>query len=169
MAKGRANAAERISALIAEIEAEAYARGRADARGEMLTVLGAAQETERPVRARRRVGGRAPRGAVRRLVERVLGERPGSTAREIAGRADDDAERSVKLSSIRVELRNGRAQERYASDNGRWSLAGTAGNDGAPQTAVAPGAEDAADAPAADPPETAAGGKEDGGRLGLSW
>ena len=152
MAKGSASAAERMSALIADIEAEAYARGRADARSEVLKALGAAEGSKRPAKARRRAGGRAPRGSVRRLVERVLGEHPGSTAPEIADRAAGDVERSVKLSSIRVELGNGLARQRYVCDNGRWSL-----------PPAGPSGEDAAAAP------TEAGGKEDRGRLGLSW
>ena len=170
VAKGSASAAERMSALIAGIEAEAYARGRTDARSEVLNALGAAEGSKRPAKAKRRAGGRgrAPRGSVRRLVERVLGEHPGSTAPEIAGRAADDVERSVKLASIRNELSNGLAQRRYRSDNGRWSLppAEASWEDGAPQGAAAPGGEDA---PVAEPPETEIGGKEDRGRLGLSW
>ena len=94
---------------------------------------------------------------MRRLVERVLGEHPGSTAPEIAGRAADDVARSVKLASIRVELRNGLAQQRYVSDDGRWSLAGASGEDAVPEAAGTPRGEDA---------ET--GGTEEGGRLGLS-
>ena len=160
MTKGSAGAAERMAALIVEIETEAYARGRADARSEMRKALGAADGSQRTTKARRRAGGRAPRGSVRRLVERVLGEHPGSTAREIAGRAAGDAERSVKLASIRNELSNGLAQRRYRSDNGRWSLAGASGEDGA---------EDAATDRVDEPPKTADGGKEDRGRLGLSW
>ncbi len=168
MAKGSASVAERLSALIADIEAEAYARGQADARNAALKALGAMEGSKRsaearggrPAKARRRGGGRkrAPRGSVRRLVERVLGEHPGSTPPEIAGRAADDAERSVKLASIRVELSNGRTQERYASDNGRWSLAGASGADAVPEAADTSGGE-----------EAATGGTEEGGRLGLSW
>ncbi|MCY4549865.1 MAG: hypothetical protein OXC28_15985 [Defluviicoccus sp.] len=169
MAQGSASVAGWISALIAEIEAEAYARGQADARNEVLKALGAAEGSKRraeaarggrPAKARRRAGGRkrAPRGSVRRLVERVLGDHPGSTAPEIAGRAADHVERSVKLASIRVELRNGLAQQRYVSDNGRWSLAGASGEDAVPEAADTPRGE-----------EAATGGEEDGGRLGLSW
>ena len=84
MARITASTADRISTLVAEIEAEAYARGRADARSEMLKTLGAAEglnrrtgaaRVGRPGKAKRRTGGRrrAPRGSVRRLVERVLG------------------------------------------------------------------------------------------------
>ena len=171
MAKATASAADRISAAIAEIEAEAYARGRADARNEMLKALGAVEGSKRQTgaarvgrsgKARRRVGGRrrAPRGSVRRLVERVLGDHPGSTPPEIAGRAADDVERSVKLASIRVELHNGLKQKRYLADNGRWSLASA-------QASEAKGVTDAADSPGGE--DAATGGKEDGGRLGLSW
>lgn len=128
----------------------------------MLKTLGAAEGSNRrteaarggrPGKAGRPAGGRkrAPRGSVRRLVERVLGDHPGSTPPEIAGRAADDVERSVKLASIRVELHNGLKQKRYLSEDGRWSLAGRSGEDGA--------------AEAADTPR----GKEEGGRLGLSW
>jgi len=114
----------------------------------------------RASKAGRRTGGRrrAPRGSVRRLVERALGEHPGSTPPEIAGRAADHVERSVKLVSIRVELRNGLAQHRYVSDNGRWSLAGASGEDAVPEAADTPRGE-----------EAATGGEEEGGRLGLSW
>ena len=180
MTKNSAEAAERISALIAAIEGEAYERGRADARNEVLKALGAAEGSKRrpdtasggrPVNTKRRAGARrrAPRGSVRRLVQRVLGDHPGSIPSEIAGPAADDVERSVKLASIRIELRNGLAQRRYLADNGRWSLAGASGEDGAPQGAGAPGGEDAAAARVARPSETATGGKKEGGRLGLPW
>lgn len=136
VAKGTASTAERVSALIAEIEAGAYARGQADARKELLDVLGGAEGQAPPARTRRgrrpakaapkpRFGGgkRAPRGSVPRFVQRVLHEHPGSTAPEIAGHATDDTERSIKLASVRTELRNGRLQGSYVSDDGRWSLA----------------------------------------------
>lgn len=136
MAKAGTGAAERVTALIAEIEAEAYARGRADMRKELLDVLGAAEgrtarggagRGRQPAKsaAKRRTGvrKRAPKGSVPRFVKRVLSAHPGSTAAEIAGHAADAVERSIKLASIRVELGNGRAQGRYLSDRGRWSLA----------------------------------------------
>ena len=109
MAKGRESATGRVSALVAEIEAEAYVRGRADARKEILTALGAAGEppprprrgsprAERPARKSRTGGGkRAARGSTRALIERALRDRPGLTAREILNRAATDAERLVKL------------------------------------------------------------------------
>ena len=138
MAKGLASVGERVAALITEIEAEAYARGRDDARKELLDALGVAPGRPvlaRPKRARGRAkaarkrfargSGRAPRGSVPRFVGRVLDEHPGITAAEIAGHAASDVERSIRLTSIRVELSKGRALGRYVSDNGRWSLAAT--------------------------------------------
>ncbi|MDE0389131.1 MAG: hypothetical protein OXI75_10575, partial [Rhodospirillales bacterium] len=95
MAKGPESAVGRLSALVAEIEAAAYTRGKADARTEFLTALGAAEKpASRPRRnrtpaappagkARTSTSKRAPRGAVRALVERALRERPGSTPPEI--------------------------------------------------------------------------------------
>ena len=134
MSKGLAIVGERVAALITESEAEAYARGRADARKELLDALGVAQS--RPAQARPRQAkaaqkravrgsGRAPRGSVPRFVGRVLDEHPGTTAAEMARHAASDVERSIRLASIRVELIKGRAQGRYVSDNGRWSLAAT--------------------------------------------
>ncbi|MDE0360597.1 MAG: hypothetical protein OXI74_05455 [Rhodospirillaceae bacterium] len=154
MAEGKASTMDRVSALIAAIEAEAYARGKADARKELMEILGGAESGAKPVRAnrgrrrakstpKRRTGGgkRAPRGSVRRFVDRVLREHSGSTVPEIAGHAADDTERSVKVASIRVELRNGRIQGRYVSDNGRWSHAGTDVSVGAPAEAASSGPE----------------------------
>ena len=147
MAKGSASVGDRVAALVAKIEAEAYARGRADARKELLDALGAAQGRPAPARTRRARGqataapkrsargsGRAPRGSVPRFVGRVLSEHPGATAAEIVGHAASDVERSIQLASIRVALAKGRNQGRYVSDNGRWSLV-------AAETAAAPSGE----------------------------
>ena len=168
MAKGSVSVTKRVSALIAEIESEAYARGKADARKELLDVLGAAEGATGPAKARRgkgpakaaakrRAGGgkRAPRGSVPRFVQRVLREHPGSTAEEIAGHATGETERSVKQASIRVELRNGRLQGRYVSENGRWALAVAETRTASPAEAAAaapssgpaPGADEAASGP----------------------
>ena len=140
---------QKLSALIAEIEAEAYARGRSDARKGLLDILGGGERAVpagtsrgRPGAAgKRRAGGRkrAPKGSVPRFVEQVLRDHPGSTVQEILGLAATDEERLIKLPSIRVELRNGRKQGRYESRDGRWSLAASAstaagedGSSGAP-------------------------------------
>ena len=124
---------KRLEALVAEIEAVAYERGRADARKMLLDAL--APEGARPsgpsgrrgTRARKKaVGGRkrAPKGTVPRFVERVLREHPGLTPHEILARAATDDERSVPLASIRTRLHIGRARGRYVASSGRWSLAG---------------------------------------------
>ena len=136
MPKAAGSSTERLSALIAGIEAAAYERGRADARKELLNLLQPGGGQTGASAARRKAAGkkasngkragrgkRAPRGSVRPFVERVLREHPGTAISEIAGHAAGDVERSIKLSSIRVELRNGRQRGRYVSDRGRWSLA----------------------------------------------
>lgn len=165
MARETGSAAVRLSALIAEVEAEAYARGRADARKEILSALGApgrsaprsGSRRDKPAlpgtaRGRRTAGGkRAPRGAARALVERALRDRPGLSAREILDRAGTDAERLVKPGSVRVELHNGRRRGRYESDDGRWSLAAS------PCAEV----DGASDKPASPEPDGATGASAD--------
>ena len=127
---------DKLAALVAEIEADAYARGRADARKELLDVLGAGgvrvprakatreRKAQTAAAPKRRASGgkRAPRGSVRRFVEQALRETPGATLAEIFERAAGAAQ-PVKQPSIRTELGNGRRQGRYASHDGRWSLA----------------------------------------------
>ena len=84
-AKHAVSTADGISAVIAEMEAEAYVGGQADARKEPLDVLGATEITAASARMRRgrhpvkaapsrRAGGRkpVPRGSVPRFVEGVL-------------------------------------------------------------------------------------------------
>ena len=149
---------DQLSALIAEIEAEAYARGRADARKELLDILGAGGAAPRSKASRgrkgrtagapgRRASGgkRAPRGSVPRFVERILRDRPGLTPQEIVAQAATDTERLIKLGSIRTELTNGRGQGRYELVDGRWSLAasgqGAAEADETPSTEPTPGSE----------------------------
>ena len=172
MAKNSGSAADRLSALVAEIEAEAYARGRADTRKEILSALGASGQfapksgspqdkppSNRTARKRETAGGkRAPRGSVRAFVERTLRDRPGLTAREIVDGADGDAERPVKPGSIRAELQTGRNQGRYESEGGRWSLTASApqGGDGVPDTSSSPEPDDAAGTPS-DPSLSEAG------------
>lgn len=136
MARGPSGNADKLSALVAEIEAEAYARGQADARKELLDLLGAgaagpgaARRTRgkpaKPAAPKRRASGRkrAPKGSVPRFVEQALRDRPGQTPQEILARAASDVERLIKLPSIRTELRNGRQQGKYELNDGRWSLA----------------------------------------------
>ena len=137
MPKALRTGSDRLSTLTAEIEAEAYARGQADARKELLDVLGSGElrapraKASRGRRAKtaaapeRRASGRkrAPRGSVPRFVEQALRDRPGLTPAEILERAATDMERLIKLSSILTELRNGRRQGKYELSGGRWSLA----------------------------------------------
>ncbi len=180
MPKAAETNAEKVSALVAGIEAEAYARGRADAMRELRELLtaggGKPADANAPARtrgrkpaspARRSRGRRAPKGSVPRFVERVLLAHPGSTAREIAGHAATDAERLIRLSSIRVELGKGRAGGRYASDGRRWSFVGEAPPPAAEESAPpdpAPATNRASDGDAADP------GPEDGRQtLGLDF
>lgn len=209
MAKGPESATGRLSALVAEIEAEAYARGRVDARKEIRAALGAAVEpaprsrrgsprASGPARKSRASGGnRAPRGSTRALVERALRDRPEATPRDILNCAATDAERLVKLGSIRVELHTGRRRGRYESEDGRWSLATSSSNaeDGARDAPDSPGADvsagtpgdgspsdtdpsrepgEAASAPTGETPDgnSASGEPETGadqGRLGMNW
>ena len=181
---------QKLSALIAEIEAEAYARGQSDARKELLDILGAGGERASPAGARRgrpgaaakrRGGGskRAPRGLAPRFVEQALRDHPGSTVQEILGLAATDEERLIRLLSIRTELRNGRTQGRYELRDGRWSLAASAsaaagenGSSGVPPDVETERDDASAGEPAMqDPasPESEADGNENKGRLGLTW
>ena len=150
MRKSSRTGSDKLAALVAEIEAEAYARGRADARKELLDVLGAGAagapraKASRGQRAgtaappKRRASGRkrARKGSVPRFVEQALRETPGLTPPEILARAATDDERLIKLPSIRTELRNGRGQGKYEVSGGRWSLAASgAGGVGIDETA----------------------------------
>ena len=194
MAKAAGGNAEKLSALIAGIEADAYARGRADARKELLDLLQSEGRQTSDTRAARGKsagkkastgkrtgrGKRAPKGFVRPFVERALGERPGATAPEILGYAASDVERSIKLSSVRVELRNGRLQGRYVSDAGRWAHSVSEASSAAPEEAAssepppdsAPVAGEAGSGPPPDAGDAAApedGEGESGKTLGLKF
>ncbi len=197
-------ATQELSALIAEIEAEAYARGRSDAKKELLDILGAGGKPAAPAGAARRRPGaaarkprgrgskRAPRGSVPRFVEQGLRDHPGSTVQEILALAATEDERLIRLSSIRVELQNGRKQGRYESRGRRWWLAASAssatGEDStsAVSPEVEPEGDDAAGVPTGDATaasttepamgdpaspeaESRADGNENRGRLGLTW
>ena len=193
MPKAAGSNAERLAALIAGIEADAYERGRADARKELLDKLqpGGGQTGAGAARGKaagrkasngKRTGGgkRAPKGSVGPFVERVLREHPGAKAPEIPGHAASDVERSIKLSSIRVELRKGGLRGRYVSDRGRWSLAVSEASSSAPEGAAssepppgsAPTAGEAGSGAPADVGEAAApedGEGESGTALGLNF
>ena len=68
---------------------------------------------------------RAPKGLVRKVVQRALRERPGLTPKEIEATARDELERMISASSYRNELRKGRDSGLYREDGGRWYLAET--------------------------------------------
>ena len=136
MGRGPSGNADKLSAPIAEIEAEAYARGRADARKELLDLLGAGTagrgaarraraKPAKPAAPKRRASGRkrAPNGSVPRFVGQALRDRPVQTPQEVLARAANDMKRLIKLPPIRAELRNGRQQGKYELNEGRWSLA----------------------------------------------
>ena len=174
VANDSTGAMQELSALIAEIEAGAYARGQSDARKELLDILGAEERAApvgprrgRPAAAapKRRAGGskRAPRGSVPRFVEQALRDHPGSTVQEILALAATDEERLIRLPSIRTELQNGRKQGKYESRGRRWSLAASAsaaagedGSSGVPPD-VEPERDDVAGAPTGDAAGAAAG------------
>ena len=157
MPAGSKSSVDNLSALIAEIEADAYARGQADAKKEILDLLGsggaqiARARVARGGRGKkaepktRRASGRkrAPKGSVPRFVEQALRDQPGQTPPEILARASTDMERLIKLPSIRTELRNGRRQGKYALNDGRWSLSGSdagSGDTGSSDASPASGA-----------------------------
>ncbi|MCY4555307.1 MAG: hypothetical protein OXF79_02745 [Chloroflexi bacterium] len=153
MARAPARSVDRLSALITEIEAEAYARGQADAKKELQDLLGAGTGRSaaakaprgRPAKSaaapKRRASGRkrAPKGSVPRFVEQTLRDNPGQTPPDILARAANDMERLIKLPSIRTELRNGGKQGKYELKDGRWFLAGS--DAGAAETVPAPASE----------------------------
>ena len=64
---------------------------------------------------------RAPRGAPRTLVERVLTTEPASVV-EIAAAAQGEIEKRVSQSAIRLELNRGKSARRYRVRKGKWSL-----------------------------------------------
>ena len=70
MPKASRSGSDKLAALIAEIEAEAYARGRADARKELLDVLGAGGVRPPP-------GRRHRAGAIRRCAHWIDSRRSG--------------------------------------------------------------------------------------------
>ena len=125
--------------MVAKIEAEASARGRANAKKELLDLVGARRvgaARAKPIRGRksrtvvmpkRRTSRRkrAPKGSVPRLVEQALPEQSGLTPPETLARAATEDERLIKLPSIRTELGNDRKRGRYEASGGHWSLAAT--------------------------------------------
>jgi hypothetical protein len=65
---------------------------------------------------------RAPRGASRSLIERVLIKGP-MTIREIREAAETPAEKFLSYQTVRLELERGAKQKRYKKTKDRWTLA----------------------------------------------
>ena len=166
MARAPGNNAERLSSLIAELEAEAYARGRADARKELLDALSAGGSGVADAKASRGSRGkraaapkrgprgskRAPRGSVPAFVERALRGGQALTPQQILERAATDTGRLIKLASIRTQLHGGRRTGKYVSNDGRWSLAGDAGASEAAHPAEASSGSETGEAAGRDAP-----------------
>jgi hypothetical protein len=132
---------DHIAAIVRRAEAEAYERGKADAKRELLEFLGhkgaptdvfpqtqensitQGEPQQRSVEERQR----APKGVARKLAMRVLYSTIGGmTPAEILKHASSDHEKMVKPASMRSELRNGKQETLYIDENGKWMLTETA-------------------------------------------
>lgn len=127
---------EEIIALIERAKADAYERGRADAKREMLDMLSHgvarpsspyeattnAEESFVESNANRK---RAPRGLVGKLILKTLGSQSyssvGLSPLEIEQSAETEDERMIKVSSIRGELKR-RKDVWYREIGGKWLL-----------------------------------------------
>ncbi len=130
---------DELVALIRSIEADAYERGKADAKREIMTYLTTnatlepapkghdttrsnrrnQRSAERPASERER----APKGTTAALIDRVLALHPGLTPSEILTHAETEYEKMVGGPSLRNQLRRGRQEGRYRrADDGRWHL-----------------------------------------------
>lgn len=107
----------------------AYESGKADAKSEMLKVLGGetpngvspASSEEQPVSARKR----APRGLALRMITARLKDNAiyGMTVREILDSRMTSDEKMLAPSSIRAVLRKGAEDGTFEERNGKWYLA----------------------------------------------
>ena len=133
---------DEFDAAIKRIEDDAYARGKADAKKDLLAYLSTQAPSVKPVAPqpeKTEAAGRnkprmltpasarerAPRGIVLAFVSRVLSKHSDLTPKEILAHAETEFERMIKPPSLRSELRNGRKQGRYHSEFSRWSLTKT--------------------------------------------
>ena len=133
-----------LMSLVRQIEADAYERGKADAKREIMKYLttdasfepvageqtDTAQQQRRPLPATTaQVASdrqRAPKGTARKLIDRALLEKPGLRPAEILRRAESEFEKMVQAPSLRNQLRRGREARRYhRSADGRWYLVNT--------------------------------------------
>jgi len=103
-----------------------YERGARDA---LKKIVDVAQGTNKTRVQRKTIKAgpkrRAPRGAPRALVERVLGEKGdgGASASEIGASATSATEKRISGSAIRLELNRGKKERRYRVSKGKWSFA----------------------------------------------
>ena len=118
---------EPLLAKLRELFQEEYQRGAHDALKRIVDVAqgtskkGAASSKGGP--ERRAQKQRAPRGAPRALIERVLGkEKAGASVSTILAAAATSIERLVSNSAIRLELNRGKKERRYRVNKGKWSL-----------------------------------------------
>ena len=133
---------EEIAAAVKRVEDDAYARGKADAKKDLLSYLSTEAPSVKPVAPQpektkaaernktraptsARARERAPRGIVPAFVFRVLSKHSDLTPKQILAHAETEFDRMIRPPSLRSELRNGRDQGRYRSEFGRWSLAST--------------------------------------------
>ena len=127
-------------ALVRRIEADAYERGKADAKREIMTYLttnmslepvtsGQTNMRQRPSRPASRAAAdreRAPKGTTAALISRVLLSHPGLTPAEILTHRETEYEKMVGGPSLRNQLRRGLGEGRYRRTGaGRWHLVDT--------------------------------------------
>ena len=128
---------DELVALIRSLEADAYERGKADAKREIMAYLttnaslgpvtsGQAktpQPPSRPIKQRVAAGRqRAPKGTTGKLISRALSSHPGLTPAQILTHAETGDEKMVQGPSLRNQLRRGRKEGRYRRTDGRWYL-----------------------------------------------
>lgn len=120
-----------LKAIIERIRAEAYMRGKEDAKAELLAFLSSAGQPQSDDRAADRHGddadhesrNRAPRGTARTLIHRAMRGGGGIEPKAAVGAAETEMERRISVSAIRAELRRGKDSGRYVERAGRWFLA----------------------------------------------
>ena len=118
---------EPILAKLRELFQNEYQRGVHDA---LKRIVDVAQVTSKKGTSPSKAGPnlraqkqRAPRGAPRALVERVLGkEKAGASVSTIHAAAATSTERLVSGSAIRLELNRGKKERRYRVNKGKWSF-----------------------------------------------
>ena len=116
---------EPLLVKLRELFADEYQRGAHDALKRIVDVAqGTSKKRTAPSGATRRAPKqRAPRGAPRALIERVLGkEKQGASVSTVAAAATSPVERLVSGSAIRLELNRGKKEKRYRVSKGKWSL-----------------------------------------------